>query len=169
MIDSRIWESPQVSSLKPIERLLYVGMITIADDEGRLRGDGPYLRRQIFYGDKRGPANIERMRDRIQQVGLIDVYSTEKGTCISHPNWNKYQTPDKWKAKKSDLPPPPLPGSSPELPETPSQRKLKEENGTEDKASDHREKMLNGMNTETKNRFSRKRDASINSSTQSPS
>lgn len=107
MIHTKIWVSDQLNQLKPLERLLYIGMITLGDYEGRLRGDAKYLRRQLFYDDKIGHVKIARMRDRIAEVGLIEFYSNENGEYISHPNWNKYQRLDTRSAKPSDFPPPP--------------------------------------------------------------
>lgn len=106
MIHTKIWVSNQFNQLKPLERLLYIGMITLGDYHGRLRGDANYLRRQFFYQDKIGPGKIAKMRDRIAEVGLIEFYSVENGEYIFHPNWMKYQTLDARSAKPSDFPPP---------------------------------------------------------------
>lgn len=107
MVHSKIWYSNQVSQLKPGEQLLYIGMITLGDDEGRLRGEARYLRAHIFPYGGVSDARVEKMRDKIVEVGLIAIYSDKDGTYIRHPNWEKYQTLRQDKLKVSQLPPPP--------------------------------------------------------------
>lgn len=107
MIHSRIWISKQFTQLKPLERYLYIGMISFGDYHGLLRGDVTFLRREFFYNDRIGKRKIEKMRDQIAEVGLIEFYSDKNGEYISHPNWNKYQRLDTRSAKPSEYPDPP--------------------------------------------------------------
>ena len=136
MLHTKIWYSDQFASLKPIECLLYIGMITLGDDDGRLRGDGRFLGGQIFPFRKISPRQVEKMRDRIAEVGLIVIYSTQKGLCISHPNWNQYQTLRKDRAKPSDIPPPlvanPQPTDNQASAQGNSERRKENRSGTED-------------------------------------
>jgi len=107
MIHTKIWVSNQFNSIKPLERLLYIGMITLGDDDGRLRGDGAYLRHNIFPFDKIGAKKVEVMRDRIAEVGLIIVYASNDNVLIQHPKWNDYQKLVKKYRKLYGFPPPP--------------------------------------------------------------
>ena len=156
MVHSKIWESQQVESLKPLERLLYIGMITIADDEGRLRGDGEYLRRHLFYRDRIGPGKLKKMRNRIWEAGLIEVYTTKEGTFISHPKWNKYQTLEKRRCKPSDFPPSPAGQSPASDTQDSAQVKVVKDNEVEDnqgRVSPARKGMLDGLSPTLRKRF----------------
>lgn len=127
MIHTKIWVSKQVNSLKPLERLLYIGMITMADDDGRLRGDGVYLRHNFFPFDKIGPIKVERMRDRIEEVGLIIVYEVNDNVYISHPKWNDHQTLKKDRYKTYGFPPPPGDNTETDAEQSDPQDKEREE------------------------------------------
>lgn len=107
MIHSKIWESDQVTSLSMNARLLYIGMFSIADDYGRLRGDARFLKNRIFPFDDICLKDIEALRDEIQNVELIEVYSSGKGVYIYHPNWKKYQKLRIERIKPSEYPDPP--------------------------------------------------------------
>ncbi len=104
MLHSKVWQSKQFYSISPLARLLYIGMITLGDDEGRLRGEAIYLRSTIFLFDKFSPKRIKKLRDEIYTAKLIDVYETEGGEVIQHPNWKKYQQLRIDRIKPSDLP-----------------------------------------------------------------
>lgn len=155
MIHSKIWDSDQFSLIKPLERLLYIGMISIADDYGRLRGDGNFLRKRFFYSCKIGIKKIEKMRDRIKDVGLIEVYSAKNNVCISHPNWIKYQTLDKSKAKPSDFPEPPSAYSNVFIVVDPPEVKISEGKVIQGNTIGARQKMLSGLPSEKRASFTK--------------
>jgi hypothetical protein len=107
MLHSKIWESSQFLELNYVGRLLFIGMISLGDDEGRLRGDGWYLKGHIFSRDRVTPKEIEKLRDQIEKKGLIIVYKRETEIFIQHPNWTKYQTLRKDRFRYSEYPSPP--------------------------------------------------------------
>jgi hypothetical protein len=86
---------------------MYIGLITLGDDYGRLIGDSEYLKTQLFPYDSIAKKAIEKMRDDIRDMNLITVFKTEKGTFIHHPNWNKYQKLRAERIKESEVPSPP--------------------------------------------------------------
>jgi len=49
MIDPAIWDDPDVGELGPQEFRLFIGCISLADDEGRLDADPRFLRK-VFFG-----------------------------------------------------------------------------------------------------------------------
>lgn len=92
MIYSKIWTSQQVGHLTPQARLLYIGMITLADDDGRLVGDPSYLRGQVFpYDSSMTIDDVILLRNEILTAGLIDSYKIDNFDYIQHPNWSEYQ------------------------------------------------------------------------------
>lgn len=93
MLHSKIWVSDQFTKLSFGERLLFIGMITLGDDEGLFLCSGRYLKAQIFPYDKKiSPSMVEKMRDQIAEVGLIKLDKYEDKLIGCHPKWNKYQT-----------------------------------------------------------------------------
>jgi len=107
MIHAQIWHSEQVGKLSPLARVLYIGMVTLADDEGRLKGHPAYLRAQVFPYDDILNADVEKAREEIIEAGLIEIYIVDQSQYIQHPNWEKYQTLRADRIQASRLPDPP--------------------------------------------------------------
>ena len=105
-IDPGFWTSEQVAALKPAERLMWLGMISNADDEGRLKGSPAYLKMAIFPADRMTLGRVEAMRDAIVTAGLARLYADADGEPLLWiPNWHKHQYVSK--AYPSKLPPHP--------------------------------------------------------------
>ena len=105
MIYSKIWTSEQVGKLSDKAKLLFIGTITLADDDGRLRGNPAYLRGQIFpYEENLTVTEVLQFRNEIEKNGLIQVYSNEDCEYIQHPKWLEYQIIRKDLYKESSLP-----------------------------------------------------------------
>ncbi len=107
LLHTKIWSSDQFLRLTPTERLLYIGLITFGDDQGRLRGDARFLKHQFFPDDPIDTKKIEKMRNAICASGLIEVYIIENTFYISHPRWTKYQKLRPDRMKESEYPAPP--------------------------------------------------------------
>jgi len=107
MVHTQIWESEQLLKQSVPARLLYIGMITIADDSGRLRGDARYLKRMFFYVDHISAASVEKMIQDLEKSGLIIRYTAEGTAYIAHPNWRKYQKLRLDRTRISHIPAPP--------------------------------------------------------------
>jgi hypothetical protein len=94
IIDPSFWEDLDVIKLSRDERLLMTAMITAgADDYGRLKANGAYLKRLAFaFDDDLTVADTERMILHIGQccknVQLYEV-NGERYACFT--NWLKYQ------------------------------------------------------------------------------
>jgi hypothetical protein len=100
---------PRIRTLKPehkthrkVGRLtdrqyrLWVGMITEADDEGRLVADADQLRVQIFafQGDVTDQIVAEECQ-HLAKVGLIRVYKCQNTLYAVFPSWLDHQRIDK--------------------------------------------------------------------------
>ena len=140
---------------------MYIGLITLADDHGRLIGDWEYLKNQLFPYDRITKMAIEKMRHEIESVNLITVFKTEKGTFIHHPNWNRYQKLRADRMKESEIPSPPSDIRPTTDGQMTAQDKLSEDNlsETEEKViqvqdppvSDFKQQMLAAMPPQTAN------------------
>jgi len=62
MINSELFRNVELGECEPMDRLLYIGMIVNADDEGRMRAHPKYLRAAIFPFDLFDDAAITKMR-----------------------------------------------------------------------------------------------------------
>ena len=92
-IEPGIWESSTFERLPcGNARLLWVGLISQADDDGRLRGSPELLRSIIFRFDKKvKTAHVEEWLQLLQANGNIIRYSIEANQFIELTNWGKYQ------------------------------------------------------------------------------
>jgi len=98
-IDPGIWTSDQFTSIKsPWARLLFIGIISNADDEGRMVANPRHLRAVVFPGDGHKEDRMGQWRDILAANGLINVYKCPASAQILDateylflPNWTKYQ------------------------------------------------------------------------------
>jgi len=91
MIDPGLWDSRQFSQLNFMERVLYVGLISNADDDGRLEDRTALIRSKIFPDDDIPLSEIEDALEHLKEVGLIERYTAGEWDIIQHPKWAKYQ------------------------------------------------------------------------------
>ena len=114
-IDPGIWTSEQFINLQdPWARLLFIGIFSNADDEGRLKASPAYLKTIVFPGDTVTVQQVLQWRDMLIGQGLIQVYAngTEPIEYLSLPTWKKYQYiskpyPSKLPAPPANIPIPP--------------------------------------------------------------
>lgn len=104
MIYSKIWTSQQVGHLSYRARLLYLGMITLADDDGRLIGDPAYLRGQVFPYDEISAEDMKSAKKEVEDSGLVHFYFIDNFEYAQHPKWEEYQAIRRDLYKKSTLP-----------------------------------------------------------------
>lgn len=108
MLYTNLWQNMAFSELSDKAKLLYIGLITVADDDGRLRANSLLLRSQVFpYDEKITQQDIRKWLNEVKKGGLIDFYSIEGAYFIQHPNWHKYQSIRKELYKSSNIPPNP--------------------------------------------------------------
>jgi hypothetical protein len=91
MLYAKIWTSEQFSKLSDRAKLLYIGTLTLSDDDGRLIANPAYLRGQIFTYDDISIGDVLNIRKEVEDTKLISVYKVNEKEYIEHPNWLKYQ------------------------------------------------------------------------------
>lgn len=95
--------SPQVMNLDHGARLLFIGLITQADDQGRGVADPRKLKASIFGGDDVTSADVRRWLDDCSRQGLAVLYHDEiHGDLYQLPSWKRHQSIDR--AKQSTYP-----------------------------------------------------------------
>lgn len=91
-----LWMSPQVMNLSTCARLLFVGLITQADDEGRGSADPRRLKAAIFGGDDCTSSNVRGWLDEIVTQRLAVTYDGgEHGELYELPTWSDHQSIDR--------------------------------------------------------------------------
>jgi hypothetical protein len=103
-----IWEDEAVGGLGPWERLLFVGLITMADDEGRLRALPSAIAGHIFPYDELTPPKILKWLGSIADAGLIHRYRAGATDYVQILGWAKHQKINR--PAPSSLPPPSVNG-----------------------------------------------------------
>lgn len=105
MIYMKIWSSAQFGLLPDKAKLLYIGSITIADDDGKLIGTPSYLRGQIFPFDSDiTVSEVLHLRTLVEESGLFSTYNVNGVDYIEHPKWQEYQIIRRDIYKESTLP-----------------------------------------------------------------
>lgn len=92
MIDSAMWSNENFAALPAMARLLQVGVINMADDQGRVKAFPAYLRSQIFPYDDVAIADIAKWLRLIAQNGTIEIYQADGKEYIQLLNWWEYQS-----------------------------------------------------------------------------
>lgn len=91
MIEADIWQDEKISTLDFAGRLFFIGLITHANDYGKLRGNPQYLKSAIFPYDDNN-LKIQEYIDQLKKLGIIFFYEINCEKFIKIKNWAKYQT-----------------------------------------------------------------------------
>ena len=92
MIDPGFWDDPDIGRLDPVDRLLAVAMISLADDWGNLLADEAYLKKTVFGYDAIGFEDVAAMRDRIfGHCRNFTRYEDHGQVYVHLENWEKHQ------------------------------------------------------------------------------
>lgn len=102
-----LWLSPQVMNLELGARLLFIGLITQADDQGRGVADPRRLKAAVLPGDQDVTAvQVDGWLSAIEAEGLAILYTAENhGRLYQLRTWHVHQSINK--ANPSNYPPPP--------------------------------------------------------------
>lgn len=83
-------------------RLLFIGIWTIADRDGRLEDRPKRIKMQVFPADD---VDVDRSLNQLVESGFIQRYEVAGEKCIQVVNWSKHQSPHV-KENASTLPAP---------------------------------------------------------------
>jgi hypothetical protein len=102
-IDPGFFSSDQVVACSMAARLLFIGLWTLADREGRLRDEPSRIRRQIFPDDR---VDIEKLLVELASQGLVDRYVVDDATLMCIPAFGEHQSIHPHEARSKLAPPP---------------------------------------------------------------
>ncbi|MBQ7119852.1 MAG: hypothetical protein IJO09_06520 [Oscillospiraceae bacterium] len=114
MISPELWSSEGFGNLSTFAKVVYIGLISSADDEGRGRCKPSLLRSTLFpYDERLRTSDIDRALEEIEQHTSTMLYTYDGQRYYFLRNWKKWQKIDK--PSRSQIPPPP--GEDPREPE----------------------------------------------------
>lgn len=105
MIDPNIWVSEDFSCLNNLEKLVFIGLFSFADDEGYGKANPILIRNSLFpYSDDVRTADIEKSLCSIAAHMSVVFYETDGKQYYYLTNWNKWQSIQKPKASSVPKP-----------------------------------------------------------------
>ena len=98
-----IWQSQDFVALDNLGKLTFIALITLADDEGRVKTDAHHLAVTCLHGN-RAPA-IEKALSVLVQRRMLVIYRHRETIYMALVNWSVHQRVSH--ATPSRIPPPP--------------------------------------------------------------
>lgn len=106
MLSPEIWESESFSSLSDFQKIVFIGLISLADDEGRGKANPSFIKSTLFpYDENRRVAEVKSALGQIARCTSVQFYNVNGSDYYLLTSWKKWQKIDK--PSKSKLPPPP--------------------------------------------------------------
>lgn len=100
------WTDEKLTQLSRDVRLTFLGLISHADDSGRLKGDPRLIKAAIYPLDDDITADsVKEHLRHLARAGLIVRYTAGQFAFIELPNFTRHQQINK--ARASEIPPPP--------------------------------------------------------------
>jgi hypothetical protein len=90
-IKPEAWQDERVGALSRDARLLFVGLITMADDEGRLRAQPSMLIGSLYPWDEISPRKLMDWLNEIEREGLVIQYEHGGKPYVAFRNWKRHQ------------------------------------------------------------------------------
>lgn len=97
------FRNADLAELPTETRLLFIGLWTLADREGRLEDRPRQIKMELFPADA---FDVGSMLDQLQAAGFLNRYEVDGRRFIEVENFIKHQDPH-YKEKASEIPPPP--------------------------------------------------------------
>jgi len=92
MLNPNFWDDPDTGSLSIPARLLFIGLISHADDEGRGISDPRHFRKSIFGFDDVSTEQVaEYLKDIEAKITNVIFYTMDGKSFYCLRNWSKYQ------------------------------------------------------------------------------
>lgn len=96
MIDPGIWQSEDFSKLSTLAKLVFIGLFSNADDEGRGRAKAAYIKSMLFpYDEGMRVADIDKTLSEIASNMSVTFYLNNENEYYSLDKWDKWQKVDK--------------------------------------------------------------------------
>lgn len=148
MLDPSIWQDEGMAELSPRQQLLYIGLISNADDDGRLKGSPAAIRLflpVVYAGGalKDIQADLDAVLGTMTQLQRYEVDGKPYLTFRTYRRWQKIERPS-----PSVLPPPPDPALISSAPAVNVHRSIIESSGNDLSRARAEEKGIEGKGIE---------------------
>ena len=100
-----VWEHEGFGNCSIEAQAMFIGLITQADDEGRLRGAPSLLRGQLWPYKSLTDTQAEKWLGELASASLVHPYTVAGARYIALVDWSKHQRISH--RRDSELPPPP--------------------------------------------------------------
>jgi len=95
-IKPEFWSDEKLAGISVMARLLYIGLWTVSDDYGAVKGHPLWLKAQLFpYDDKIGPKQVSQALDELQKLHRVLAYNANGEQYYYIPNFLKHQSIDR--------------------------------------------------------------------------
>lgn len=92
MLQPTMWDDPDLAAVTPTERLLFIGLISLADDYGHVTANPLQLRKAIFGYDDFTLDDVRDMRDHLLAAcHNLELYVVEGQEYIWLKQWERHQ------------------------------------------------------------------------------
>lgn len=106
MIDPTIWEDENFGELSVYAKLLFIGLFSNADDEGRIRANPAYIKSTVFMYDDLLQDKVEDLMNEVfSKMKSVKGYLVDGKQYIQLLKWSEYQKQHKDRIVSSTLPP----------------------------------------------------------------
>lgn len=99
------WQDEKIGPLSRDARLLFWVLITMADDEGRLRATLTMILGHGYPYDEDAPRKLPRWLEELERTEMIVRYENDRKPYIAFRHWRRHQKINR--PVESKLPPPP--------------------------------------------------------------
>lgn len=99
------WGDEKVARLSRDERLTFIGLVSMADDDGRFLASPSAVAGFIFPNDELPPIRVRKWLETLNTVGLLHLYDVDGVRYGALPGFRKHQVINK--RTRSILPEPP--------------------------------------------------------------
>ena len=90
-IKPTFWGSRPVARLSRDARLLAIGLISFADDDGRFLASLATINGYVFPNDELPPAKVRKWFDECTATDLVHVYELDDIRYGCFPTWHEHQ------------------------------------------------------------------------------
>lgn len=105
-IKPEFWESESVGRLSRDARLLFIGLWSSADDEGRFRAHPRLLASGLFAYDEDAVRAVPKWLGELEREGCVQLYQAGEDRFGCIPKWDKHQKIDRPSPSRLPAPPP---------------------------------------------------------------
>lgn len=91
MVEQTVWTNPNFAARSMVERLLWIGLITNADDQGRLVGHPGIVKAAVFPVDQITPAKINAGLAVYAEIGWLIRYEVKGVQYAQIVHWWEHQ------------------------------------------------------------------------------